>query len=74
MAKAKATTAEPALTPDETADVGFFAKAVDGPHKGRYGVLRSLNDGVAVLATRDDEDENLLVDHEHLRPDTAGRR
>jgi hypothetical protein len=62
------------LTPDEQAQVGFFASAVQGPHKGRYGVLRSRSGDMAVLSTRDANDENLLVAYEDLRPDQAGRR
>ena len=73
-AKAAPAVAEPALTPDEEAHVGFFARVVAGPHDGRYGVVRSRSGGVVVLSTRDDNDENLLVDFEHLRPDRAGRR
>lgn len=62
------------LSPDETVQVGFFAKAVDGPHAGRYGVVHSQNNDFTVLRTRDAEDEMLLVDPRHLRPDTSGRR
>ena len=69
-----AAVAEPALTPDQEAHVGFFASVVDGPHKGRYGTLRSRSGDVAVLSTRDDNDENLLVNYNDLRPDSAGRR
>jgi hypothetical protein len=63
-----------ALTPDETARVGFFAKVVDGIHKGRYGLIRSMSRDIAVLETRDDNAESLLVHLENLRPDHAGRR
>ncbi len=72
--KAAKAVAEPSLTPDEEAHVGFFASVIDGEHKGRYGVVQSMGPKVAVLRTRDDNDENLLVDNHHLRPDTAGRR
>jgi hypothetical protein len=63
--------------------VGFFAQAVSGPYTGRYGVLQSLGDvedgddgypKTAVLRTRDDADENLIVNYNDLRPTTAGRR
>jgi hypothetical protein len=73
-AKPKAAPAEPALTPDEEAQVGFFAKAVDGPHKGRYGTVRSRSGDTVVFSTRDANDENLLVHIKDLRPDLAGRR
>lgn len=73
-AKAAPKVEEPSLTPDEQAHVGFFARVVDGPHKGRYGFLRSLANGIGILTTRDAHDENLPVKIEHLRPDQAGRR
>lgn len=65
---------ERALSPDETARVGFFAKVIDGPHKGRYGVVHAQTEHTMILRTRDAEDEMLHVQPEHLRPDVAGRR
>ncbi len=60
---------------------GFFAKVIEGPYAGRYGVVASFGDLdaegrpiKAVLLTRDDEAESLVVDYDALRPDTAGRR
>ncbi len=66
---------------DEEAREGFFAKVIEGPYEGRYGVVASFGDLdaegrpiKAVLLTRDDEAESLVVDYHALRPDSAGRR
>lgn len=56
-------------------------KVIKGPYAGRYGVF--LKPGrvgetgkpvTAVVRTRDDDDDHLLVDYKDLRPDVAGKR
>lgn len=66
---------------DHEAREGHFASVVEGPHSGCYGYVASIGDveengrpRTAVLKTRDDLDESLLVQYDHLRPDVAGRR
>ncbi len=61
--------------PDETTTIGNFLEVVSGPHAGRYGIYLSDGDpGQIVVRTRDDNDDNLLVNLTDTRPTRAGRR
>jgi hypothetical protein len=60
---------------------GHFCDVVAGPYEGRYGVLESTGtletDGYpseVVVATRDAEAENILVNYADIRPAESGRR
>lgn len=59
---------------DEDAKVGGFVDVVDGEHKGRWGAfLRIVKHGAdgwpeqALVRTRDEFNEDLVVPYEHLR-------
>lgn len=65
---------------DHQPRLGTFVRVVSGPHKGRYGVFHSVGEEhagwptTAVVRTRDDEDEQLVLDYGDLRPSEAGHR
>jgi hypothetical protein len=63
---------------DDDVPLGGFCKVISGPYKGRYGVYQTVGEEsekrTAVVRTRDDLDENITVDYEHIRPDTPGKR
>lgn len=66
---------------DADARVGHFVQAVDGKHKGLYGVLDSIvtvgADGfpsTVIVTTRDDEAQRVIVDYADLVPAEAGER
>lgn len=68
------------LTDNEPRE-GSFVKVIKGPHAGRYGVF--LKPGTvgetgkpvtAVVRTRDDDDDHLLVEYKDIRPDSPGKR
>lgn len=55
---------------------GHFVDVVDGPHKGRYGVLLTVgeNPKESTVRTRDEYTDLISVDYADLRPAKAGRR
>ena len=66
---------------DDDVLVGQFATIVDGPYADKYVVYQSTvesgKDGyptTVLVKTRDERDENLVVEYEHLRPATPGGR
>jgi len=64
------------VTQDNAARVGFFCRVIDGPEKGRYGVMVQYDEesGDAVIYTRDEDHAHLTVKYDDCRLDVAGRR
>ena len=56
--------------------LGHFVDVVDGEHKGRYGVLQTVDpeEKWGVVRTRDNNTDLLNVELKDLRPAQAGRR
>ena len=56
--------------------IGHFVDVTGGEHEGRYGTFNSVSpDGKnAVVRTRDEYTDYLIVPIEYLRPAKAGRR
>lgn len=66
---------------DNDVVTGQFARVASGPYQGRYvNLVRTLDQGddgypTAVLVrTRDDRDEDLILDYKILRPAPRGQR
>jgi hypothetical protein len=61
---------------DDDVPIGGFCKVIAGPYKGRYGVYTTVGEhwATAIVRTRDDLDENITVQYDHIRPDTPGKR
>lgn len=69
---------EPGLN-DRRADgepvLGHFVDVTGGEHKGRYGVFESLSaDGTAVIRSRDEGSERLVVKYSDLAASRSGKR